>query len=165
MGSSDQRPNLSPTPELPSMVTARNAPRPTPTISLEDSKSVKCGNSDYELRVVRPYPDEYLNLELSSGPQVWTIKTPGWDEYQNFWARTAVTNDGFDISTEWGTRYDRELHLRFKCKEGNFVLVEVESEMFDKYDQDGKVKRKRQKVVPNIPFSQVSIKGYTDIEP
>jgi len=149
------------------MVNARNAPRPTPTIELEDSKNLKCGNNDYQLRVVRPYPDEYLNLELSSGGQVSTIRTPGWNEYQNVWATTAVTKGGFDISVERGTRYGRELHLRFKCNDERFVLVEVESEMFDKYDRSEKVESKRKKVIPipSIPFAEVSIEEYTSIEP
>jgi hypothetical protein len=155
------------TPDLPRMVNAQNAPRPTPTTELEDSKSVKCGDNDYELRVVRPYPDEYLNVELSSSGHLSTIRTPGWNEYENFWATTAIAKGGFDISVEWGTRYGREIHFSFKCKDARFVLVEVESEIFDKYDQSEKVESMRKRVIPisNIPFAEVSIEKYTSIEP
>jgi hypothetical protein len=155
------------TPELPRMVNAQNAPRSTPTVELEDSKNIKCGNDDYELRVIRPYPEEYLNVELSSGGQIQTIKTPGWDQYQNFWATTAVTKDGFNILVEWGTRYGRELHLSFKCKDEGFVLFQVENEIFDKNDRSEKVESLKRKVtrVSNIPFAGVAMEEYMNIEP
>jgi hypothetical protein len=100
------------------------------------TSKLKCGNTHFNLKVF--YKNKRTNIAISNSDViVKTINLPNQSEFNGFslnWAKN--TNNGFEISIEYGSRYYYEKQFNFVCKQEKFYLDKVKTNTFDKNDPE-----------------------------
>ena len=133
-----------------------------PTPQPQDRQVLNCADSDsYSLMVVDDQGRDAQNINVLAGQQVkWTIKLPNNSQFNSF-ALDSVnkTKTGFEISTEWGSRYLTERGFHFVCRDSKFFLKEIRAGTLDK-GNPSKHSIKTIKIDPNVDIEKFDITQY-----
>jgi len=161
---------------------ASKAPDSTPTVenrninnTIVDNRSTKsldCNEpSGYSLVVVTD-PDRNAQnsgtvpriLKVVAGDETKAvIKIPTDSDANNFsLSSVEKTEEGFEITIEYGVRHYYRKQFDFICKGGEFYLHIVKVESFDEGDSESRKNwdKKEIKVRPNLPVEKFSIFDY-----
>ena len=139
-------------------VQVSNLDRFTPTTSTV----VLCDDSDsYAVDVVDDEARQARNVVLLvAGKPKNVVQLPNGTEINGYalnWAKK--TEDGLEISVEYGSRIYFDKRFLFECRNGEFHLTRIKVESFDKQKPDVWT-NKEVKVKPSIPLADFKIKNY-----
>ena len=153
-------PVVAPTEEVTRI--GKGTPGSTPSRVNEDSKKLQCGDIEFELNKISVSPDNRWDIEIVGKGSRVTLPTPSFDEYQNLGVLSAVQNDGFSISVDWGTRIYHDMRFTFTCGTSGFSLVRIDHDTFDKHfpEDASKYRQRVRKVVPNIPIEKFVLRDF-----
>lgn len=144
--------------------TPTNTSASTPSLLLgERALTVDCGNLD--LLEVTTVDEEKRSVNISVGGLLLrAINVPrqiesGISGFSLDWAKK--TQEGFEISFEYGSRYYFSKRLIFECRKDDFYLTKIHVESFDKHNPS-KWTKKTVVVKPPVPLGEFDLMKYTD---
>lgn len=138
----------------------------------ESSKTLDCNDPNGYSLVVVEDPSRNIEdtitapkiLNIVVGNKIKTaIKIPTGSDANGFSLDSAEkTKEGFEIRIEYGTRYYYEKQFKFICKENNFYLYKVKTEMRDKNQPENwdEPNEKEVQIEPELPIERFSIFDY-----
>lgn len=121
---------------------------------------LECGGSDFRLmRVSLEGGTEAVTL-FKGADEVRTERLPSQSEVKKFKLDPLrKTENGFEMSVEYGDRYYHSRRFEFECKEGAFHLEKMKADRFDTQNPS-RVSKKETPVRPSIPFEQFGLRLY-----
>lgn len=127
-----------------------------------NSQSTKCSETeDYCLEVVEDVEREAKNINVLVGNKIkWVIKLPSpldQNGYALNWAKK--TDNGFEISIEYGSRIYFDKTFVFHKKNEGFHLTEIKVESFDKQKTE-KSNKTTVKFEAPVPIEKFNIEDY-----
>ncbi len=126
------------------------------------AQSEECAEaSDYCLKVVEDAEREAKNINLVIGSNVKSIiKLPSPSDINGYalnWAKK--TDNGFEVSIEYGSRNYFNKSFEFVKKDETFYLTEIKVKSFDKQNPE-KVEKKTVKIQPSVSVDKFNIEDY-----
>lgn len=121
---------------------------------------LECGGEDYRLfRVTLENGTEGVTL-FRGDKEVRTERLPSQTEVKKFKLDPLrKTDEGFELSVEYGDRYYHSKRFGFDCVDGEFQLTRMKSERFDTQNP-GKISRKESAVRPRRGWAEFGLRLY-----
>lgn len=143
---------------------ARSEPEMTTTAGavthIGQRVDLDCGGSDFRLfRVSLEAGREAVTL--FKGPdELRTEILPAPNEVKKFKLDPLrKTDDGFEMSVEYGDRYYHTKRFEFECDEGEFVFAKLRSERFDTRNPS-RISKKESAVKPRTTWERFGLRLY-----
>ena len=134
----------------------------TPDSRVTGAVKIKCKAEELEVQEFRnagPNRDE-IRIVRPGGTILYTLKMPSVDDFQNFGTGPLVpSNDGFDVSVDWGSRIYHEVTFSFACREDELRLSTIKHSTLDKHDpeNDAKSANRTISVKPDLSMRDVVV--------
>ncbi|QQS41702.1 MAG: hypothetical protein IPM63_01790 [Acidobacteriota bacterium] len=121
---------------------------------------LECGGEDFRLfRVTLENGTEGVTL-FKGDKEVRTERLPTQTEVNKFKLDPLrKTDEGFELSVEYGDRYYHSKRFGFDCVDGEFQLSRMKSERFDTQNP-GKISRKESAVRPRRAWAEFGLRLY-----
>ncbi|HUF04175.1 MAG TPA: hypothetical protein VMM38_08360 [Aridibacter sp.] len=121
---------------------------------------LECGGTDFRLfRVSLENGTEAVTL-FKGEKEVRTERLPSQTEVKKFKLDPLrKTDEGFELSVEYGDRYYHSKRFGFDCVEEGFHLARMKSERFDTQNP-GRISRKESVVRPRRPWEEFGLRLY-----
>jgi hypothetical protein len=127
------------------------------------TSAIKCGDNVFAL-VVEYQGNGLKVVNLRSGDTaIKTINLPSQSEVNGFslnWAKQ--TNEGFEISIEYGSRLYYQKDFGFTCNRNDFYLSKVRINTFDKQNPENSWKEYIKLIKPELPLKKFLVSDYLD---
>lgn len=119
-----------------------------------------CGESDFRMfRVALEGGGDAVTM-FKGADEVRTERLPNQSEVKKFKLDPLrKTDDGFELSAEYGDRYYHTKRFIFECEEGEFRLVKIRSERFDTKNPS-RLSNRETSVKPKTPWAEFGLRLY-----